>query len=140
VTHAITLTQLDRSSAAADQSVDYYADAWFENFPQTANLWFSLQTQNIPFGCEVWFQNINGNIRIAVPPTTVSDPHFQVGTRVDGVPANYQCRMRMYVQLNGRPWPPDAGLTLVVYDIQQPEGAETPAADQLVGTLTVAIG
>ena len=113
-TEAITLVQLDRSSAP-DEDADLYYDVEFQNGQEAENLWFGLQTHNVPAGCQIWFHNLDGDLAIAIPPTTVTQNNFTVGTLVGGVPANYTCTIRVFLQLNGHPLPPDATVELVVY-------------------------
>ena len=126
----ITLSQLD--SSVTDENADWHYDVELTNGPEADILWIAVRTQDIPVGCQVWFHNLDGDITIAVPPTEVTEPDFQVGTTVQ-LPANYTCTIRVFLQLNGHVLPPDARVELVAYVVVPTDG-KTPDSPKLAPT------
>jgi hypothetical protein len=114
---ALTMTRLDQAPATDDSGVISF-DTTLQNGPEAGPVFVALQAFDIPVGCEVWFQNTDGDIPIALQPTVVSMPNLTMGIQVT-LPANYTCTIRSYLRLNGQQLPTDANLSLTVSQIIQ---------------------
>lgn len=116
----ITLSRLD--SSVTDENAHWHWDVELTNGPEADILWIAVRTHDVPVGSLVWFHNLDGDISIAIPPTELPEPDFQVGITVQ-LPANYTCTIRVLVQLNGQvPPPPDATVQLVTYVVNPTDG------------------
>lgn len=130
-TDTSSLSQLDESSAT---DADFHYAVELANGPEADDLWIALHTENVPAGCRIWFR-MDGDLSIAVQPSTVIQGDFMVGTMVDGVPPNYTCTIRVFLQLNGHQLPSDARMDLVAYGV--PRGGEPARRRTLLGSVTL---
>jgi hypothetical protein len=108
----LTMTRLDQAPSTGDDGVISF-DTTLQNGPEAGRLFVALQCTDIPVGCEVWFQNTDGDIPIALQPTVITMPNLTVGTFVT-LPANYSCTIRSYLRLNDQQLPAGANLSLIV--------------------------
>ncbi|HEU5269821.1 MAG TPA: hypothetical protein VFU36_07845 [Jatrophihabitans sp.] len=133
-TDASILSPLDESSATC---ADFHYVVELANGPDADDLWIALHTEHVPAGCQVWFR-LDGNLTIAVPPSTVIQDNFMVGAMVYRVPPNYTCTIRVFLRLNGQQLPPDARMDLVAY-VVPPDGEALglPRRRTLLGSVTL---
>lgn len=118
------------STPAADLTMasDFSAGSW------SGRTQVALRTSEIPIGSEIWFKNLDGNVPIEVPPTTVTLNPFAVAVIVDLPDPEYSAKMGVYLRLNGQTLPESWRMYFEAIGIQ---GTEVPAANQPAPVLLV---
>lgn len=141
-TDVVTLTQVEQ--AQADDQADVSVDSMLESGPYTGTVLVTLNTVNVPAGCEIWFRNTDGKVTIATSPTKVTNSSkFSVSAIVDALPSDYTAQVRSFLRLNGQQLPSGAELTFSVYSVPEEadrEALTAPGAPQpgtLLGAVTL---
>lgn len=136
-----TVTVSDSAQrAVAGDTADLWFDTVIDTGSYSGSVMANLTATNVPVGCDIWFQNLDGDITIAVAPTRVtSSKSFVVSALVDDLPADYTATIRSYLKLNGNTLPGTAQLVFALYSVVPGEmdanGAPKPG--KLLGRVTL---
>ena len=139
----------DAPGAENGASADLTFDADLATGALSGDTFVSLVTKQVPVGCEVWFENLDGSITIKVPPTRVDNStSFSVATLVS-LPADYSTKLRGFLRLNGKTLPGTWSARLSAVHMTSEEAAEFgrrggeplgnggPIPGKLLGAVTV---
>jgi len=79
---------------------DLVLDSDFNNGDHAGDTQVAMTAVGVPTGAEIWFQNQDGSVTIAVAPQRVTSDPFTVSTFVT-LEANYSVKMQTFLRLNG---------------------------------------
>jgi hypothetical protein len=127
----------DAGEAGGQEAADATFDARLSTGPYTGPGFAVLTTENVPVGCNVWFRNVDGTVRIAVQPARVDNAReFTVTAKVANLPEDYSAKVRAYLQLEGHELPPNAKLTFSIFELVT-TGERGPVPGKLLGAVAL---
>jgi len=136
-TDVVTFTDTATDEPGEQQAADATFDARLSTGPYTGPAFAVLTTENVPVGCNVWFRNLDGTVKIAVQPARVDNAaEFTVTAKVAKLPADYSAKIRAYLQLEGHDLPSAAKLTFSVFELVT-AGAQGPVPGKLLGAVAL---
>jgi hypothetical protein len=136
-TDVVTFTDTATGESGEQQAADATLDARLSTGPYTGPAFAVLTTENVPVGCNVWFRNLDGPVKIAIQPARVDNAaEFTVTAKVASLPADYSAKVRAYLQLEGHDLPPAARLTFSIFELVT-AGERGPVPGKLLGAVTL---
>ena len=104
---------------------DLTMDTALNNGDHPGDTQVALTATGVPTGAEIWFENLDGSVTIAVAPQRVNSDPFSVSTFVT-LEADYSVKMRVCLRLNGTVLPSTWSLKFEVLAISP----DAPAAQR----------
>jgi hypothetical protein len=136
-TDIVTFGDKATAEFSEQQAADATFDARLQTGPYAGPAFAVLTTENVPVGCNVWFRNLDGSVKIAVQPARVDDPtEFTVTTKVPNLPTDYTAKIRAYLQLEGHDLPTNAKITFSIFELVTAAEAG-PVPGKLLGAVAL---